>query len=253
MKTLALAFLGALALTSASGAHAAEVKVLTAGAMQNVVTAVARDFERQTGHRVTIAYDTVGALSNKIQAGESFDVAVLTPAALEDLTAKAKISREGRATLAQVGIGVMVKEGAPAPDIASVETFRRALLAAATVGYIDPAAGGSSGIYFNGLIDRMGIGPEIRAKARLKQGGAVAELVASGEAAIGIHQISEIVGQPGIRLIGPLPSEIQNYTVYGAGIGAMAKESAAAQAFIRALASPQAEAIYRARGMEPVR
>ena len=253
MKTLALAFLAALALSSTSVSHAAEVKVLTAGAMQDVVTAVARDFERQTGHRVTIAYDTVGALSNRIQAGETFDVAVLTPAALEDLTAKARTVRDGRTNLAQVGMGVMVKEGAPVPDIATVASFQRALLAAPTVGYIDPAAGGSSGIYFNGLIDRMGIGREIRAKARLKQGGAVAELVASGEAAIGIHQISEIVGYPGIRLIGPLPSEIQNYTIYAAAVGAMAKESAAAQALIRALAAPQAGEIYRNRGMEPVR
>ena len=114
-------------------------------------------------------------------------------------------------------MGVAVKEGAARPDIGTVEAFKRALIAAKSVAYIDPKAGGSSGIYFDKLLDRLGIGNEVRAKAKLKQGGYVAELVVSGEAEIALHQISEIVPVKGAVLVGPLPAEVQNTTVYAAG------------------------------------
>ena len=110
--------------------------------------------------------------------------------------------------MAKVGIGVAVKEGAPLPDIKTVEAFKRTLLAAKSVAYIDPKAGGSSGIYFDGLLARLGIADEVRPKAKLKQGGHVADLVASGEAELGVHQISEILPVKGVVLVGPLPAEV---------------------------------------------
>jgi molybdate transport system substrate-binding protein len=250
MKKPALLFLSALAVLWNGATAAAELKVLTAGAMEKAVTTIAGNFERASGHNVTIAYDTVGALTNRIRNGEAFDVAVMTPEALNNLAMHGKVVGGSVRRLAQTGIGVMVRTGAPAPDISTVDAFRAAILAAPTVGYIDPAAGGSSGIYFNGLIDRLGIGAPVRAKARLKQGGAVAEFVASGEAAIGIHQISEITGFPGVTLIGPLPRDIQNYTVYGAGIGTGARDTAAARELIDALGAAGAASVYQARGME---
>ncbi len=152
--------------------------------------------------------------------------------------------------MARVGVGVMVKAGAPAPDISSVEAFKRALLAAKSVAYIDPASGGSSGIYVAGLLDKLGIADQVKPKAKLKKGGYVADLIVSGEAELGIHQISEIVPVKEVTLIGPLPAEIQNYTVYAAGIGAGAKDAEAAKALIKALTGPAAAAVLKSKGME---
>jgi molybdate transport system substrate-binding protein len=143
-----------------------------------------------------------------------------------------------------------VKDGAALPDIKTVDAFKRTLIEAKSVAYIDPKSGGSSGIYFDGLLDRLGIGDAVRPKSRLKQGGYVAELVASGEAEIAVHQISEIVPVKGVTLVGPLPAEIQNTTVYTAGISTAAKDPAAARALIDHLAGPAAAAVLKTKGME---
>ena len=132
---------------------------------------------------------------------------VLSPKGIEDYIKSGKIAAGTNANLAKVGVGVMVKEGAPKPDISSVEAFKQALLKAKSVGYIDPASGGSSGIYVAGLLDKLGIADQIKPKAKLQKGGHVSDLVKAGEAEIGIHQISEIVGQAGVTLVGPLPKD----------------------------------------------
>jgi molybdate transport system substrate-binding protein len=249
MRVIAAALaIGAVAF--ADPAAAAEVRILSAGAMKEVVLAVVPEFEKQTGHKVSFANDTVGALRRRIEGGEGFDVAVLTPAAVDDLAKKGKIAAGSRVKLAQVGVGVMVKAGAPAPDIGTVEAFKRALLDAKTVAYIDPASGGSSGIYFAGLLDKLGLAEQVKPKAKLKQGGYVADLIVSGEAELGVHQISEIVPVKGVTLVGPLPAEIQNVTVYAAGASAAAQDSEAASALIKMLAGPAAEAVLKAKGME---
>jgi molybdate transport system substrate-binding protein len=126
---------------------AGEVRVLTAGAFKQVVLALVPDFEKQTGSKVIVDNDTAGGLQKRIEGGEAFDVAVITPAIVDDLAGKGKIAPGSRANLATVGIGVMVKEGAPKPDVSTVEAFKNALLAAKTVAYIEPASGGSSGIF----------------------------------------------------------------------------------------------------------
>ena len=165
-------------------------------------------------------------------------------------TQKAKIAVGSRVDLAKVGIGVAVKEGAALPDIGTVDALKRTLLDAKSVAYIDPKSGGSSGIYFDGLLDRLGIADQVRPKAKLKQGGYVAELVASGEAEVAVHQISEIVPVKGVTLVGPLPAEIQNTTIYAAGISATAKDATAAKALIDHLAGPAAAPVLKAKGME---
>jgi molybdate transport system substrate-binding protein len=232
-------------------AAAAEIKVLTAGAFKQVVLALLPDFERTTGHKVAVQNDTVGALSKRIEGGEAFDLAVLTPAAVDDLSSKGKFVPGSRVNLARVGVGVVVKDGTPKPHIGSVAAFKQALLAAKSVAYLDPAAGGSSGIYVAGLLDKLGIAGEVKPKAKLIPGGAVAEHIARGEAELGIHQISEILHVKGVTLVGPLPAEIQNYTVYAAGIGPRAKESAAAKALLDALSGPSAAEVLKSKGMEP--
>jgi molybdate transport system substrate-binding protein len=229
---------------------AAEVKVLTAGAFKQVVLAVVPEFEKQTGHKVVVDNDTVGGLTKRIEGGDTFDVAVLTPAAVDELTKKGKIADGSKATLARVGVGVMVKAGAPVPDISTVEAFKRALLVAKSVSYIDPASGGSSGIYVARLLERLGIANDIKPKEKLKKGGYVADLIKSGEAELGIHQISEIVPVKEVTLVGPLPAEIQNYTTYAAGVGAGAKDGEAAKALIRFLSGPAAAAVLKEKGMD---
>jgi len=245
---IAMVIIGAGA---ARPAAAAEIKVLTAGAFKQVLLALVPDFERTSGNKVIVDNDTVGALTKRIEGGETFDLAVLTPAAVDALASKGKLVAGSRANLARVGVGVVVKEGAAKPDIGSVDAFKRALLAAKSIAYIDPAAGGSSGIYVAGLLDKLGIAAEIKPKAKLIPGGAVAEHVARGEAELGIHQISEILPVKGVTLVGPLPAEIQNYTVYAAGLGAQAKESDAARALIKALTGPAAAEVLKSKGMEP--
>ena len=146
---------------------------------------------------------------------------------------------------------MVVKEGAPKPDISTVDNFKQALLAAKSVAYIDPASGGSSGIYVDKLLDKLGIAGEVRPKAKLKQGGHVADLIVSGEAELGIHQISEIVEVKGATLVGPLPKEIQNVTTYAAGLSASAKDKEAAGELIKYLSGPDAAAVLKTKGMEP--
>jgi molybdate transport system substrate-binding protein len=236
---------------AARPAAAAEIKVLTAGAFKQVLVALLPDFERTSGHKVVVENDTVGGLTKRIEGGETFDLAVLTPAAVDALASKGKLVPGSRANLARVGIGVVVKEGAPKPDVGSLAAFKQALLAAKSVAYIDPAAGGSSGIYVAGLLDKLGIAAEVKPKAKLIPGGAVAEHVARGEAELGIHQISEILPVKGVTLVGPLPADIQNYTVYAAALGAQAKESDAAKALLKALSGPAAAEVLKSKGMEP--
>ena len=199
-------------------ATAAEIKVLTTGAFKQVVVALVPEFEKATGHKVVVDNGTVGQLQKRVDDGETFDVLVLSPKGIEDYIKSGKIVAGSNANLAKVGVGVMVKEGAPKPDISSVEAFKQALLKAKSVGYIDPASGGSSGIYVAGLLDKLGIAEQIKPKAKLQKGGHVSDLVKAGEAEIGIHQNSEIVGQAGVTLVGPLPKDIQNYTTYAVGL-----------------------------------
>lgn len=229
---LALPLMFALGIGTAT---ASDIKVLTAGAYKPVILALQADFEAQTGHRLKVENDTAGALLRRVLAGEAFDLLVITPAALAQLvqTGKvvdgAKIEGANR-RLARVAIGVAVKNGAAVPDISTVSAFQSALLAARAVAYIDPAAGGSSGIYLGQLFEKWGMAERIKAKAVLVPGGLVAERVVNGQADIAIHQISEILAVPGAMLVGPLPAEIQNYTVYAGGVSAAATDSAAARA-----------------------
>jgi molybdate transport system substrate-binding protein len=242
--------IGMMANMMATAATAAEIKVLTTGAFKQVVVALVPEFEKATGHKVVVDNGTVGQLQKRVDGGETFDVLVLSPRGIEDYIKSGKIAAGSNARLAKVGVGVMVKDGAPKPDVSSVEAFKQALLKAKSVGYIDPASGGSSGIYVSGLLDKLGIADQVKPKAKLKQGGHVSDLVKSGEAEIGIHQMSEIVSEKGVTLVGPLPAEIQNYTVYVVGLSTAAKDAEAAKAFIKVLTGPSAAGVLKSTGME---
>jgi molybdate transport system substrate-binding protein len=240
---------GGGAMASRDASESAEIKVLTGGAYKAVLLALIPAFERETGHRVVVDNDTVGALVKRIHSGEAFDVAILSRQALEGLVREGKVAPGARTELAKVGVGVMVRTGAPIPDVGTVEAFKQAVRNAGSIGYIDPASGGSSGIYVAGLLGRLGLADEVRGKTRLQRGGHVSDLVLSGEAELGIHQMSEIVATEGVTLAGPLPAEIQNYTTYAAGISPAVGDRAAAEALVRTLAGPGAAAPLAARGM----
>jgi molybdate transport system substrate-binding protein len=233
-----------------TAASAAEIKVLTAGAFKSIVIALLPDFEQQTGHKVSVESGTAGELVKRIEGGGTFDVIIAPPGVVDDLIKKGKAVDGSRRNLGRVGIGVMVKDGAPKPDVSTVAAFKQAVLAAKTVAYIDPASGGSSGVYLTGLFEKLGIAADVKPKAKLKQGGYVGELIVKGEAELGIHQISEILAVKGVTLVGPLPAEIQNYTVYAGGLGAAASDGTAAQALLTALTSAKAQAILKDKGME---
>jgi len=240
---------GAVVCTPA--AQAVELKLLTAGAFKSTVVALVPDYEKTSGNKVSVDNDTVGGLMKRIEAGESFDVVVMTPDAVDKLAGAGKVMSGSRTNLARVGVGVMVKRGAAKPDISTVDAFKKAVLEAKSISFIDPASGGSSGIYVEKLLERLGIADQVRPKEKLKQGGYVADYIESGEAELGIHQISEILPHAGVTLVGPLPKEIQNYTVYAAGIGAGAKDRDAAKALIASLSGPSAQALFKTKGMEP--
>lgn len=245
---LAIAALAACPVGSGT-ARAETLKVLTAGAFKQVLLSALPRFEA-AGHEVHWEADTVGALTKRIDSGEAFDVVFASPAALKPARDAGKI---GDITdLARVGVGVAVKEGAAKPDIATVESFKQALQAAKAVAYIDPASGGSSGIYVASLIDRLGIRDEIRAKSVLVKGGYSADRVAGGEADLAIQQISELLPVKGTTLVGPLPAPIQSYTTYSAAPAAATTHAEAARALIALLHSQDSNEAIAAAGMEPI-
>jgi molybdate transport system substrate-binding protein len=243
----------ALCLAGPAPARAAEIKVLTAGAYKPVLLELATNFERQTGNTITVDNGTTGQLKKRIEDGEAFDLLVITPAVVNELIASGKLVAGSQAKVASVNIGVMVKEGAPKPDISTVDKFKQALLTAKSVAYIDPKSGGSSGIYIDKLLEKLGVADQVRPKAKLKQGGHVADLIVSGEAELGIHQISEIVVVKGAALVGPLPKEIQDTTTYAAGVSASAKDKGAIKELIEYLSGPDAAAVLKSKGMEPAK
>jgi len=224
---------------------------LTTGAFKQVVLAVVPEYEKKTGNKVVVDNDTAGGLQKRIDGGETFDVAIITPGAIDGLAKEGKVVASTHTKLASVGVGVGVKEGAPKPDISTVDAFKKALLAAKAVAYIDPAGGGSSGIYFDKLLEKLGIANEVRAKAKLKKGGYAAEFVASGEADLVVHQISEIIPVKGVALVGPLPAEIQNVTTYSGAVSTKSAQQEASQALLKQFSDPQTAALLKDKGMQP--
>jgi molybdate transport system substrate-binding protein len=241
-----LALVGACCATSTL---AAEIKVLTAGALKSLVVAAAPEFERETGHRLVVAGDTAGGLTRRVLGGEAFDLVIGTREGIDALAGKGKLDAAPVAPLARIGIGVAVREGAPRPDIRTVDSFRQALLDARAVAYIDPAAGGSSGIYLSQLFERMNIGDRIKRKTVLVSGGLVAQKLVDGQADIALQQISELLGVPGVTVLGPIPEEIQHVTTYVAAVGAASADKAAARALVEHLLRASTRRLAAERGM----
>ena len=239
----------ALLTTLAARVDAAEIQVMSAGAMKTIVTELGADFGRETGHTLALTTGTVGQLRDKILAGEAADVVVMSDAAIEQLIGQGHLARGSRVDIARTGIGVAVRAGAPTPDIATTDAFRQALLAAKSIAYVDPASGATSGIYFATVLQRLGIADAVKDKTTLTRGGFVAELVARGEVELAVHQISEIIPVKGALHVGPLPRELQKVTVYSAARPARGTAEPA-QAFIDFMTRPAFKARLAAAGLD---
>ena len=234
-------------LASGAIANAADVKVLSTVGVKSVVEALAPQFERETGHRLTITFGVSNIMKRDIAAGESFDLAIMTAPVADELIEQGKIVAATRTDVARGGIGIAVRAGTPKPDIGSVDALKRALLEAESISY---SKEGASGIYFAGLLERLGIAEAMKAKT--KYGAAnVGDLVATGEAQLGVQLITELMPVSGIQIVGPLPAQVQSYVVLTAGVGTQAREPGAAEAFLRFLTAPAAAPVIRSKGLEP--
>src|SRR5664279_1105081 len=215
------------------------IKVLSAGAVQSMVMALGQEFERASGHTLNLIFNTAGSLRERIAGGESADLVILSESLIASLDRPGMFVSGSVTDLGRTVTGVAVREGAPAPDISTPEAFKQALLKAKTVAYTDPKAGGSGGIMFAALLDRLGIAEAVNKKAVLgKRGAEVAASTAEGRAEIGITFISEILPQPGVVVVGPLPGELHSANTYTAAIHAGSKERETALALLRALTDP---------------
>ena len=244
--------LAALLLFAGPGTASADtLKVLTAGAFKPVVVDLLPDFERQTGHKVTVINDTAGALNHRIRTGDPFDIVIAPTTTLEPLAGEGKVLNESVTPFGKAGIGIAVSLSARLPNVANVEGLRRTLLDARTVAYVNPASGGTSGIYVERMFQSMGILSDMRRKAVLATGGLAGEKVARGEAEIALQQASELRMVPSIRFVGMLPEGVQNWTVYAGAMSPRARNKDAALMLMSIFADPSIDPILKRRGLEP--
>ena len=251
LRTIAVmaATLGAFGIWSITGmATAAEIKVLSSNAIKEAYTEFAPQFERESSHKLVTDWNGTVDIIRKLQAGEVHDLVIMAGPSLDDMIKQGKIVQGSRVDLVKSGVGIAVRTGAPKPDIGSADAIKKALLAANGIGY----SSGPSGVYLEGLFQRMGIAEAIKSKLkRTAPGVPVGDLLARGEVDIGFQQVSELLLFPGIQYVGPLPADIQHVTVFSGGLHAGAKEPEAAKALVRFITSPAALPAIKKSGMEP--
>jgi molybdate transport system substrate-binding protein len=240
-----LAFFGA----GAGAADAAEIKVLVSNALKSTMEELVPQFEKASEHKLVITFGAAAEIKTSIEKGAAVDVAILTTAATDDLIKEGKLTAAGRADIARSGAGVAARKGAPKPDISTTEAFKHALLDAKSIAYVEA---GATAPYIKSLFERLGIADQIKSKLKPQPtSNPAAKAVANGEAELGITQISEILPYAGAELVGPLPAEVQLYTVYPAAVAADTKEPDAAKALIKFLTAPAAIAVLKAKGLNP--
>ena len=235
----------AVIMSGAVRAQAADIRVLSAGAFRPVLQALVPAFESRNGGKVIITTDTAGGVAARIGRGEPFDLAILTPASV---AAPARDSQVILVTpIASVVVALAVKAGSPKPDISTTAAFKQVLLAAPKIAMVDPASGGTSGIFLMSMFDKLGITDQIKPKLVLTQGGLAAERLVDGQATIALGQTSELLAVPGATLVGPLRSDQQNRTTYVAAMNPKASETAII--LLAMLAGPETTNILAGFGM----
>jgi molybdate transport system substrate-binding protein len=236
----------------AGAISAAEIKVIGGSAVTPAMEVLISRFERATGHQVKADLDgAIGAMAKRIDEGEAADVVIVSRPQIAALEEKGRVVRGSAKDIGKTSVALFVRSGAPKPDVGSVESFKRAMLAAKSIGYNDPAAGAPVGLYLLGLFERMGIAPEMARKTVVfKQRSERFAPIARGEVEIGFNQVSEIIVAPGVELAGPLPEAIQNYTFFAAAVVTAGNNHDAAAQFVSFLASPEAAAVMKAAGLQ---
>jgi molybdate transport system substrate-binding protein len=248
-RPIAIAAAAALALAaSLAGAQAAEIRLTSTIGVKAVVETLAPEFERATGNKLAITWGVANVLEGQLAAGAPFDVTILTGTVLDALVKDGKIAAASRTEIARSGVGVGMRAGGAKPDIASVDAFKRAMLAAKSVCY---SKEGASGVYAASVMARLGIAAAMRPKTILATGSTHAEdFLLDGKCELSIQQVSEIVPVSGVELVGPLPGGLQTITAFAAGTAANTPVEAAAEDFIKFLTSPAAAKVIAAKGLK---
>jgi len=253
MKRLLLSAVAIITVWSSDLGRAAEVTLIAPGGIRAAVEQMIPDFERATGHKVKATFGSGGGTKERVIKGEPFDVPVVQ-LPLEPVIASGHVVTASETPLATVSVGVAVRTGAPKPDISTADAVKRLLLGSKAIAYPNAASGAAAGVSFNETLEKLGIAEVMKPKIKVAQGGRGAmELLAKGEVDIGLTFISEIITEPGVEVVGPLPRDISTPTSLVGFVSAHSKEPEAAKALVRYLSSPEAAAVYKERGMQPGR
>ena len=243
-----------LVLLVANRVDAAQLKLLLGGAVTESVRKIGAEFSRKTSNQIDVTSNTSGALQKMLMSGDKADIIIVASPAMDALEKEHLVMPGTRFDVARGMVGVGVHAGAASPNLSSVDAFKKAMLAAHSVSYVDPKAGGTSGTYMAGLFQRLGIAAEMQKKTVFRnQGSEVADAVAKGEAEIGITFTSEMATNKGVKVAGLLPDSIQLPTNYSVAIPVGAPNADAARAFLKELKTPQAQAAFKEAGLEPAK
>src|SRR5579871_3723458 len=250
--SIAAAFAAAIPLVFAGDANAATIKVMVSGAMAHALQEVSQDFAKKNGHTLDFVVGTTGVIQDKVRAGDKADVVEVTSAGMDALEKEKLIAPGTRVDLARANIGVAVREGAPMPDISTVDALKARLIAAKSVAWIDPKVGGQAGQAITNLLQKMGIADDVMKKSVYgKTGGEAVEKMAAGQADMAISFISEIKPVKGAKVVGAIPAAVQNPSTYTGAVGVNSANPDIARALLRAMQDAEARHIMIEAGLDP--
>jgi len=248
LKSVAILLSAAFIMTPSALLQAAELKVIAGGSMTASMNALAAPFEKASGHKLSIHFDSTPNIIARVNSGTPFDVVVVPVDVFKDAAAKARFAPGPTIDIARVGYGVIVRAGAPKPDLSTPDAFKKALLAAPSIAFLPASAAGA---YVTKVFERLGIGEEMKAKTKVQAAPAqIAPAVAKGEAELGVF-LTNVLVAPGVELVGPFPADLQQELVFTSAVAADTKEADAAKALIDYLRTQEATAIIKAAGMTP--
>jgi molybdate transport system substrate-binding protein len=248
LKSVTILLSAALVMTSAASLQAAELRVIAGGSMTASLNTLAAPFEKATGHKLSIHFDSTPNIIARVNSGTPFDVVVVPVDVFKDAAAKARFVPGPTVDIARVGYGVIVRAGASKPDISTPDAFKKALLAAPSIAFLPASAAGA---YVTKVFERLGIAEEMKAKTKVQAAPAqIAPAVAKGEAELGVF-LTNVLVAPGVELVGPFPGELQQELVFTSAVAADTREADAAKALIDYLRTQEATTIIKAAGMTP--
>ena len=253
MRKISGAVICALLVANAGAAGAAEITLIAPGGIRAAIEQLIPGFEKATGHKVRATFGSGGGTKERVVNGEHFDVPIVQPPT-DMVVASGHVVKNSEIPLATVAVGIAVRSGAPKPDISTAEAVKKLLLSAKAISYPNAASGAAAGVSFDRTLARLGIAEEMKPKIRIAQGGAGAmAMLAKGEVDIGLTFISEIITEPGVEVVGPLPRDISTPTALVGFLSSHTQDLAPAKALVMYLTGEEAAKVYRERGMQPGR